>query len=275
MQGGASRAVILARGLGTRMRQDDGVALSPLERAAAAAGAKGMMPVGQAGRPFLDYVLSAVADAGATDVVLVVPPEHDAVRAYYMDAAPPARLTIRFAVQAEPLGTADAVLAARAAVDDAPFLVLNADNYYAVAELRTALGIRGCGVVAFEADAMAKLSGIAPERILRYALLDIAADDTLREIREKPAPDDRLAVAPERWVSMNLWSFTPVIFQACERVTPSPRGELELNDAVTIAMRELGVRFTVVRRRAGVLDLSQRADVAIVRERLAGLEACP
>jgi glucose-1-phosphate thymidylyltransferase len=275
MREGTTQAVILARGLGTRMRRDDGATLSAPERAAAAAGAKGMMPVGAAGRPFLDYVLSAVADAGVTDVVLVVPPDHAATREYYTNTAPPRRLRLRFAVQVEPLGTGDAVLAARDAVEDAPFLMLNADNYYATAELHAALGISGPGLVAFEAEALARLSGISPERILRYALLDVAPDDTLRAIREKPAPDDPLALAPERWVSMNLWSFTPLIFEACERVTPSRRGELELQDAVTIAMRELGVRFTVVRRRAGVLDLSQRADIAVVRERLVGPVPCP
>ena len=53
------KLVVLARGLGTRMRRaDDAVPLSPQQAAAADAGAKAMMPVG---RPFLDYVLSAAA----------------------------------------------------------------------------------------------------------------------------------------------------------------------------------------------------------------------
>jgi hypothetical protein len=44
---------------------------------------------------------------------------------------------------------------------------------------------------------------------------------------------------------------------------------------VTIAMRDLGARFRVVRRREGVLDLSSRGDVASVAARLAGIEARP
>ena len=74
---------------------------------------------------------------------------------------------------------------------------------------------------------------------------------------------------------MNLWSFTAVMFEACARVRPSPRGELELQDAVTIAMRDLGQPFHVIRARAGVLDLSHRADVGIVKARLAGIEPRP
>jgi dTDP-glucose pyrophosphorylase len=267
-----TQAVILARGLGTRMRRSDGTSLSAVESAVAATGNKAMMPFE---RPFLDYVLSTLADAGMREVVLVIGPEHSSVRTYYTETATPTRLQLRFAMQERARGTADAVYASRDAIRNAPFLVLNSDNHYGLDSLVAAATIPGNGVVAFEAEALVRESGIAAERVLRYALLDIAPDDTLRAIREKPPADDPLATAPERWVSMNLWSFTPDIFSACERVVPSPRGELEIQDAVTIGIRDLGMRFDVARVRAGVLDLSQRADVAAVRERLAGLTPRP
>ena len=60
------KAVLLARGLGSRMKQESDASLTAVQAAAAAAGAKGMMPIGP--RPFLDYVLSALADAGCTSV---------------------------------------------------------------------------------------------------------------------------------------------------------------------------------------------------------------
>jgi glucose-1-phosphate thymidylyltransferase len=263
-----TQAVVLARGLGTRMRRDaDATALTSEQQRAAARGAKGMMPLGA--RPFLDYVLSALADAGLEEVALVVAPEHDEMREYYTRAAPPTRVRVSFAVQAEPRGTADAVLAARPAVRDAPFLVLNSDNYYPVAAYRDLAAIAGAGLVAFEADSLVREGGIEPERVLRYALLDVDDTGWLRGIREKPAADDPLALRADRWVSMNLWSFTPAIFEACARVQPSPRAELEIQDAVTIAMRELGERFRVLRMHAGVLDLSSRGDVAQVAARLA------
>ena len=270
-----SQAVILARGLGTRMRRSDGTSLRDVEREVAESGVKAMMPSGPTERPFLDYVLSSLADAGIAEVALVIGPEHTSVRTWYSRRSPGRRLEIRFAVQESPRGTSDAVFAARDAVRDAPFLVLNSDNHYSPAALRAASGIHGNGVVAFEADALVRESGIEPDRVLRYALLDIGPDGLLRAIREKPSASDPLATAADRWVSMNLWSFTPGIFAACERVIPSPRGELELQDAVTIAMRDLGIRFAVERVRAGVLDLSQRADIATVRERLAGITPRP
>ena len=71
-------AVILARGLGTRMRREDGAAaLGDDQARVAATGVKAMIPIG---RPFLDYILSGLADAGLRDVCLVIGPEHAAVR---------------------------------------------------------------------------------------------------------------------------------------------------------------------------------------------------
>jgi len=247
--------------------------LSAEQRAAAASGAKAMMPLGA--RPFLDYVLSALADAGITDVVLVIGPEHHQLREYFGVTAPPTRLRVRFAIQQEPRGTADAVLAARGVVDDAPFLVLNSDNYYPVPAFAALAELNASGLIAFEAETLVREGGIEPERVLKYALVDATDDGWLRAIREKPAADDPLAKRAERWVSMNVWSFAPVIFHACERVRPSPRGELEIQEAVTIAMRDLGERFRVLPMRAGVLDLSSRGDIALVASRLAGVVPQP
>jgi glucose-1-phosphate thymidylyltransferase len=271
-----TQAVILARGLGTRMRREaESVreTLTDEQRRAAERGAKGMMPLGA--RPFLDYVLSALADAGIRDVTLVVSPEADDMRDYFERTHVPERVRVRFAVQAEPRGTADAVQSVRGVVDDAPFLVLNSDNYYPIESYSALAALGGSGLVAFEAETLVRESRLEPERVLRYALLDIDDDGVLRGVREKPPADDPLAQRAERWVSMNLWSFTPVIFDACARVRSSPRGELEIQDAVTIAMRELGERFHVARMRAGVLDLSSRADVAFVASQLAGIEPRP
>src|SRR5262249_4342555 len=139
-----TKAVILARGLGSRMREAvAGVALSPEQAAAADQGAKAMFPVG---RPFLDYILSALADAGFTDVCIVVAPQHAEIHDRYRRAAIPTRLGIHFAVQVKPVGTADAVLAAEEFTAGEPFVVVNGDTYYPIdvlARLRTADGAAG------------------------------------------------------------------------------------------------------------------------------------
>jgi dTDP-glucose pyrophosphorylase len=76
-----TRTIVLARGLGTRMRAADPSArLSAEQQRAADAGLKAMIPLN--GRPFLDYILSALADAGIRDAGLIVAPEHRALRHY-------------------------------------------------------------------------------------------------------------------------------------------------------------------------------------------------
>ena len=283
-----TQAVILARGLGTRMRRElvDNAteerpsaatpeatppALVAQQAAAAANGAKGMMPFA---RPFLDYSLSVLAEAGIREAVLVVGPEHDEMRRYFKRTAAGRRVALRFAVQQEPRGTADALAAAASAVDDAAFLVLNSDNLYPLAAVQALAALGSSGLVAFEARALA--SGcIEPERVFKFALLDISPEEQLRTIVEKPAPDHPLAMRQEHWVSMNLWSFTPRIFNACTRIAPSSRGELELQDAVTFAMQEFGEPFHIIRSHEPVLDLSSRADIAVVGAHLATLHPQP
>jgi dTDP-glucose pyrophosphorylase len=259
-------AVILARGLGSRMRRADGSsALETAQSAAADAGAKAMMPVG---RPLVEHILTALADAGIGEAVVVIGPEHDAVREHFA-AHPPQRLRIRFAEQAQPLGTADAVLAARDAVDGHDFLLLNGDTWYPPDVIRTVAAAPANAFGAFDADALLRGSNIPAERILAFALCAVDANGLLREIVEKPAPDHPLARAASRIVSMNLWHLSAAIFDVLPQVRPSPRGELEIQDAIRMLVQS-GEPVRAVPISAGVLDLSTRADVATVTARLAG-----
>jgi len=263
-----THAVILARGLGTRMRHEDSeAALDEAQADAASQGLKGMIPIG---RPFLDYLISALADAGITDVCLVIGPEHDQVRAHYASGL--TRVRVHFAVQAQPLGTANAVLAAREFVEGRAILTLNSDNYYPVDAYRRLMALDGSGLIGFAYDALVRESNVPADRVRRFALVERGPDGSLRALIEKPddATFDRLIATS--LISMNLWAFTPTIFEACARVRPSARGELELQDAVRIARDELGERFTVVPYAGGVLDLSTRGDVASVAARLRDVE---
>jgi bifunctional UDP-N-acetylglucosamine pyrophosphorylase/glucosamine-1-phosphate N-acetyltransferase len=89
-------AVVLAAGEGTRMRS---------------ALPKVLHPIGN--EPLLAHVLRAVSGAGATDCVVVVGPDHDAVAKEAARVFPKAGIV----KQMQRLGTAHAVLAARAALE--------------------------------------------------------------------------------------------------------------------------------------------------------------
>lgn len=239
--------------------------LDAAQSAAADAGLKAMIPID---RPFLDYALSSFADAGLREVCLVIGPEHDAIREYYTTVRT-SRLRIGFASQDEPIGTADAVLAARDFVGDDDFLVVNSDNYYptnVIAELRRP---PAPALPAFSRSGLVRDGQIPPERIAKYALLDIDAGGILRRIVEKPS-DVEAASLGHAAVSMNCWLFDAQIFEACRRVPVSKRGEYELPVAVQFAVDHLDMRFRTFHADTPVLDLSQRGDIASVASRLRG-----
>lgn len=258
-------AVILARGLGTRMRKDDPEARVGADQAAvAAAGMKGMIPIG---RPFMDYVLSALADAGFARICLVIGPEHDAVRNHYEKTAPPRRISVEFAVQAEPRGTADAVLAAEEFVARNPFVVLNSDNYYPADALRRLRESAAPAMIGFARSGLIESGNVLPERVGRFGALEIDGAGYLTSITPREGAGPRSD--GEAYASMNCWLFDSRIFDACRRVPVSPRGEYELPRAVQMAIDTMGMKVRVIPLSAAVLDLSTRADIALVQARLA------
>ncbi len=268
--GDTIKAVVLARGLGTRMRRrHPGAALDQAQAEAALAGLKGMMPL--EGHPFLDYVLSGLADAGYREICLVVGPEHGIVREWYGRHARPARLRITFATQAKPLGTADAVLAAEGFTGPERFLVINGDNYYPVEALRALRALSGSGLAAFTRRPLLDAGNLTAERVARFPVVRVAADGALDSLVE-PATADADAAGGGALVSMNCWLFTPAIFRACRAIAPAASGELELPDAVRYAVARLGERFDVLRFALPVLDLTARADVAAVALALRGVQ---
>lgn len=257
---GRTVAVILAAGRGTRMRAEHevGPELEPAQRAAADRGLKSLVPFH--GRTFLEWSFASIATAGVRDVVLVIGPETEAVRAHLtsVDTA----VNVHFTVQTEPRGSAHALLSAESAVGDAPFLALNADNLYPAEDLRRLAELEGPGLIGYARKGLVA-GGIPPERIAAFALIDENPGHELRDIVEKPdaAAVERLGAGAR--VSMTCWRFDEGIFAACRAISPSRRGELELPDAVRRQIAE-GVRFRVLHSGQAVLDLSTRADIPIV-----------
>ncbi|MEO8909794.1 MAG: sugar phosphate nucleotidyltransferase, partial [Gemmatimonadaceae bacterium] len=205
-----------------------------------------------------------------TDVCIILAPDDRAIRDRYTRTAIPTRFHVSFATQLEAVGTADALLAAEQFAAGEPFVVINSDNYYppdVLAALRIA---KEPACVGFSREGLSRRGDISAERIAAYAILNVSADGYLRGIIEKPDPSVFASLGSDQ-VSMNCWHLTSEIFRACRDVPPSSRDEIELPAAVQYAIDVLGMRIRVIPADAPVLDLSRRADIPIVTERLRGV----
>jgi dTDP-glucose pyrophosphorylase len=310
-----TRAIVLARGLGTRMRAPDPSAqLTPEQQRVADAGLKAMIPVN--GRPFLDYILSSLADAAIRDVALVVGPEHNTLRRYYQAYALPVRVRIGFVVQDQALGTANAVLAAERWVQCEPVLTMNADYLYPVDALAALAALAEPGLPAFDPEDLMRSSNIAAERLRSFAFLETDDRGYLTGIVEKPNK-----VLPPNRLRPDLPSFGRGYGESAEALSASARraparprrsskSEVvakaeggssiskncwRFDERIFQACREVprsargefeipeavgvavrrGMPFKTFPARGPVLDLSTRADADDVARRLAGISPRP
>jgi len=256
--------------MGTRMvKANSHAGLDPAQATIADTGVKAMIPID---RPFLDYVLTVLADAGYRRICLVIGPEHHEFRDYYANQLKTTRLEISFAVQQRPLGTADAVLAAEDFTANDDFIVINSDNHYPLQALTQLQQLNGNGSAVFDRQSMFEGSNIPHDRLAAFAVVKSNHDGCLEQIIEKPDPQTLSSLPDPVYLSMNCWRFTSAIFKACRSISPSVRGELELPDAVQYAIDNLHQRFKLIPINGPVLDLSYRSDVGPVAKKLANVE---
>lgn len=263
------KAVILARGMGKRMRSSVGQAsLDPRVEKFARLGWKPFIPI--SGKPFVYQQLRVLARLGISEVCLVVGPEHLELKDYFDEVGRELGIVVSFTIQEKPLGTADAVYAARSFVGGDAFLALNGDNFYprdAVEPVVRAEDHGTCYVGGFKLESLISSGNFGPERIKSFAVMEVDDDLNLIRIVEKPESPEAYRTRYGVLVNMNLWRFSPVIFEACRRVKPHPvRGELELTAAVQLMIDEdlCGVKVTPLDSWA--LDLTYSADIDLVEK---------
>lgn len=253
-----TKAVILARGLGTRMRAgNENIKLNSEQAEIAKLGVKTLMPIA-GNRTFLDFVLDNLRQAGFKEICLVIGDEHEILKDFCR------KNNLEFAIQKEPIGTANAVYSAQKFVGKDNFLTLNSDNLYPIEVLQRLQNSETAGLIAFHQEGLIKESNISAEKIKKFAIVDFDEKGNLRKVVEKPEFINENQV----FVSMNAWIFTPKIFTACEKIEKSERGEFELTTAVQYAIENLDEIFKVETYNGGVLDLSSREDIAKVIEKL-------
>lgn len=219
------QAVALAAGEGTRLRPLTDDRPKPL--------------VELDGRPLLAYVLDRLVELDPGEIVVVVGYRGEQIEARFGDAYRGVPLT--YARQDERRGMAHALLCAREHLDD-DFAVMDGDcvigaSLAPVLERHRRPGVDGTTLVyrASAGEVAAKaLCDVTDEGRATDVTDDSRVGDGGRLLGIEKVPDD-----PEPgFVAGGLHTFPPAIFEACERIDVSERGELELADAMQVLVED-------------------------------------
>ena len=210
-------------------------------------GLKQLEPVGPGGEKLIDYSIFDALRAGVERVVFVIRREMEADLHALVGARFTGRAEVVYAHQelddlpagfvapagrVKPWGTAHAILAARRAVR-APFLVINADDFYGAAAYAVAAGfLRAPAAAPPEHWAMVGYhlaNTLSAHGTVSRGVCAVGAGGLLRDIVERTAlapcdggaretgPDGADRRYPgETPVSMNFWAFTPALFPHLE-----------------------------------------------------------
>lgn len=167
--------------------------------------------------PLMERQLDALAGI-VDEAVIVIGYRGDMIREWFGDAFKDMRL--QYVEQQEQRGTGHAVLKTAKVIHGA-FLVLNGDDLYDPADLAR-LAEQEYGALAREAE--------DPHRFGVYEIDDNNRVITLEEKPEHPKSN---------LINIGAYKFTPKVFDVLKNVAPSPRGEIEVTDAVqTLAETE-------------------------------------
>jgi len=209
-----------------------------------------MLPV--VNKPLLEHVVSAVAAAGITDIVLVVGYERDRIQTHFGDGDEWG-VSIRYTVQTKQLGTAHAVQQAEPYVDGR-FLVLNGDRIIEpsiVASVREAI---------LDGDEQATMAVTRLAEAGAYGVVTVEGDRVV-DIVEKPS-----SPSPSEIINAGVYGFTPAVFDAIGAIEAGVDGEFGLTDAIDRLTTEGPVR--AVRYTGWWLDVSYPWDLLSVTDQV-------
>jgi glucose-1-phosphate thymidylyltransferase len=198
------KGLILSGGRGTRLR--------PLTHTSA----KQLVPV--ANKPVLFYGLEAMAEAGITDVGVIIAPETgDEIREAAGDGER-FGVSITYIVQDAPRGLAHAVLTAERFIGSSPFVMYLGDNL-----LRDGISDLVDAFRREQPEALILLTPVAdPEN---YGVAELNGEKVARLIEKPKEPHTDLAL-------VGVYMFGSAIFEAARSIEPSWRDELEITDAI-------------------------------------------
>jgi glucose-1-phosphate adenylyltransferase len=275
-----SKLIIMAAGMSSRMKKaatDSSLDDDLIKQADTLP--KGMIGVGEGGRPFLYYLMYNASQAGIKDILLILNPK-DTVTQSYFEGNEPFGLTIRYTRQyipadrLKPLGTADAVWQAFMQTPDwqnSTVIVCNSDNLYSTESIKNLLDCPTPNALpAYQPAAL----GVAEERIRDFAVLKTNEEGYLQEIVEKPSVEEmeilKKLLGDSLGVSMNIFKlYAPDIlpYLANEPLHPT-RNEKELPSAVSRMSAENPNICSVLPLSEYLPDITSKADILTIKNYL-------
>jgi len=177
---------------------------------------KQLIPV--ANRPIISYVLTDLAEAGITDVVVVVAPHGHAQIENEVGDGSAYGLQITYVIQPEAGGLADVVLTAEEALGRDPFVMYLGDN----------LLQGGIAQMVSEFERTAPNASILLAPVQHPSSFGVAVVEGGRVVRLVEKPKD----PPSNLALVGVYMFDAHVFDAVRAIEPSWRGELEITDAI-------------------------------------------
>ena len=273
--------VILAGGVSSRMRKSLETTSTSVKNGSADLNefSKSMIKFGKDQKPFLDYLLTNVINAGYLDIVIVINNKDSMIRNYYEKVLHFKNVNITFAIQEipkrrkKPQGTADALLQALKSKNEwsgQKFTVCNSDNLYSERALSFARTNQFQNVlIDYDHSAL----NFSKEKIRSFAILIKDHQGYLTDIIEKPSSSLYLQMLKKHGrigVSMNLFSFDyNMIYPFLEKVPMNPeRKEKEIPDAVRMMIKKYPKSVYNVPISEHVPDLTEKSDILNVEKLL-------
>lgn len=197
------KALVLAGGSGTRLR--------PITYTRA----KQLVPV--ANKPILFYGLEAIAAAGVTEVGIITGDTGPEIQAAVGDGSK-FGITITYIPQDKPRGLAHAVMIAEDFMAGEPFVMYLGDNL-----IKDGITPMVEAFAASDSNAHVLLAHVPNPTQFGVAVCE---DGKVVKLIEKPS------VPPCDTALVGVYLFDSTIFTAVNAIQPSPRGELEITDAI-------------------------------------------
>jgi len=214
------KAVILAAGKGTRMRELTNELPKPMLRVQ--------------GKPILEHILTGIVAAGVCDIFIVTGWRADVVEKHFGDGKK-FGARIAFGRQAVQDGTGKAPELAKKFVGDSPFLLTYGDILVPPETYLQMLRRFG------EGDFAGVITVTRGEDVTKGGLNFFDEQFCLKRLVEKPSPeqlaelrrDGWLRAGAPVWYNAGIYIFRPSLFEFTARLQKSPRGEYELTDAIS------------------------------------------